>query len=191
MIYIQTTEGLSQVTPSLTKEKIISALGYSPADELHVKDSTVHITEAERDAWNDKSDFSGNYADLEGAPSITDDKSDDLIISDESNNIILKVDADGLETTQVLANTVIVNGIDVETVLNDKADISHNHDAQYDAKGAANGVLSSAKSYTDSEIEKWVGDKTVATQIETALSGIGDPLTYDELEAMFPELVPV
>ena len=32
MIYIQQADGLTQVTPSLTKEKIIAALGYTPAD---------------------------------------------------------------------------------------------------------------------------------------------------------------
>jgi hypothetical protein len=32
MIYIQTENGLNQITPSLTKEKILSALGYTPAD---------------------------------------------------------------------------------------------------------------------------------------------------------------
>lgn len=32
MIYIQTSDGLSQVSPSFTKEKIIEALGYTPAD---------------------------------------------------------------------------------------------------------------------------------------------------------------
>lgn len=32
MIYIQQADGLTPVTPSLTKEKIIAALGYTPAD---------------------------------------------------------------------------------------------------------------------------------------------------------------
>lgn len=32
MIYIQTLDGLSQVSPSFTKEKIIEALGYTPAN---------------------------------------------------------------------------------------------------------------------------------------------------------------
>lgn len=34
MIYIQTVDGLSQVSPSLTKDKIIAALGYTPADNV-------------------------------------------------------------------------------------------------------------------------------------------------------------
>ena len=42
----------------------------------------------------------------------------------------------------------------------------------YDAAGAANTALSSAKSYTDGEITEWVGDKTVATQIGDAIDEI-------------------
>lgn len=34
MIYIHTADGLSQVSPSLTKDKIIAALGYTPADNV-------------------------------------------------------------------------------------------------------------------------------------------------------------
>lgn len=33
MIYVQTSNGLTQISPSLTKEKIIAALGYTPADQ--------------------------------------------------------------------------------------------------------------------------------------------------------------
>ena len=34
MIYVQTEQGLTQVSPSLTKDKIIAALGYTPADNM-------------------------------------------------------------------------------------------------------------------------------------------------------------
>ena len=34
----------------------------------HKGDKTSHITSAERTAWNAKSEFSGNYGDLSGAP---------------------------------------------------------------------------------------------------------------------------
>lgn len=44
-------------------------------------------------------------------------------------------------------------------------------DVGADASGAAAGALISAKSYTDAEIAEWVGDKTVASQISTAVSG--------------------
>lgn len=34
MIYVQTEQGLAQVSPSFTKDKIIAALGYTPADNM-------------------------------------------------------------------------------------------------------------------------------------------------------------
>ena len=39
-----------------------------------------------------------------------------------------------------------------------------------DVSGSADTALANAKSYTDAEIAEWVGDKTVATQIESAVS---------------------
>ena len=43
-------------------------------------------------------------------------------------------------------------------------------DVGADASGSASSALASAKSYTDAEITEWVGDKTVASQISTAVS---------------------
>lgn len=37
---------------------------------LHEKDSTIHVTPEEKKSWNEKSNFSGNYDDLKGTPSI-------------------------------------------------------------------------------------------------------------------------
>ena len=43
-------------------------------------------------------------------------------------------------------------------------------DVGADTSGSASAALTSAKSYTDSEIAEWIGDKDVATQINTAVS---------------------
>ena len=45
--------------------------------------------------------FSGDYNDLTNAPDITEDDSGNMIIADESGNIIFKADADGIHTTAV------------------------------------------------------------------------------------------
>lgn len=47
-------------------------------------------------------------------------------------------------------------------------------DVGADASGAANTALSNAKAYTDAEITEWVGDKTVAAQISTAIANKSD-----------------
>ena len=44
-------------------------------------------------------------------------------------------------------------------------------DVGADASGSANTALTNAKKYTDAEIAEWVGDKTVASQINTAVAG--------------------
>lgn len=170
MIYIQTSEGLTQISSSLTKEKIIAALGYTPADgatfyedgsgelviadsqgyiiakinadgfistkisaeaialngedlatklqELenkvpeidlsdytaHIVDNTIHVTEDQKTIWDAKSNFSGIYKDLEGAPNIVNDNEDEVVICDSQSNVILRVTAEGLNAANLYAN---------------------------------------------------------------------------------------
>lgn len=229
MIYIQTNTGLTQVSPSLTKEKIIAALGYTPADQntfyedesgalviadekgyviaridanglttthisanavmlngedlaakleslgnidlsnyytknevddalenvsvdltgyateeyvnetianastgnidlsayalaadvaadkvitdAHMNDSVVHVTEADRESWDAKSDFSGNYADLSGAPHIVNDNEDEVVICDSNGNVILRATAEGLNAAAIYVNGVAVTSL--------------------------------------------------------------------------------
>lgn len=159
---IQTANGLLEIGGNVTEEKIISALGYEPADKKdlpnitedesgelniadqsgnvivkvgadglytteviangievgktvveHTSNSSIHVTSAEKQAWNNKSDFSGSYADLIDAPNITENESGNMIITDENSNIIMQVDANGLETTTVTAKSAVINGIDI------------------------------------------------------------------------------
>ena len=143
---IQTATGLLEIGGNVTKEKVISALGYEPAGEevettvnthtkntdihitaderelwtenvenldAHKSDITVHVTSAEKETWNNKSDFSGAYADLIDAPNITETDSGNMVIADENGNIIMQVDEDGLATTNVNAKTIELNGEDL------------------------------------------------------------------------------
>ena len=48
--------------------------------------------------------FSGDYNDLTNAPNITEDDSGNMVIADESGNVIFKADADGIHTTAVSLN---------------------------------------------------------------------------------------
>lgn len=83
----------------------------------HTNDTTLHVSTAEKAAWNNKSDFSGSYSDLRDAPNIEETESGDMMIADNNGNIIMKVDQKGLETTSVVATTMIVDGIDVKSAL--------------------------------------------------------------------------
>ena len=178
MIYVQTHSGLTPISSQLTKEKIVAALGYTPADntsfyedesgaliiadergyvvarideqglkttkvdakavilngedlakklqelankvpeidltgyaldsdvkankasaDAHAADSGVHVTQSDKYAWDAKSNFSGNYADLANAPNITVDDENELVISDTKGNAIMRVNSYGINTT--------------------------------------------------------------------------------------------
>ena len=51
------------------------------------------------DAINNIPKFSGDYNDLTNAPNIAEDDSGNMVIADESGNVIFKADADGIHTT--------------------------------------------------------------------------------------------
>ena len=110
---IQTATGLLEIGGKVTKEKVVEALGYEPANQTHTEDTTIHVTSAEKETWDNKSNFSGAYADLLDAPNITENDSGNVVIADESGNIIMQVDADGLATTNVSAKTIKLDGEDL------------------------------------------------------------------------------
>ena len=81
--------------------------------------------------------------------------------------------------THTIAN---VNGL--QSALNGKSDSTHNHDSAYDAKGAANTALASAKEYTDDAIadEVVARDSAIATAKNDLLNGAG--AAYDTLKEL-------
>jgi hypothetical protein len=190
MIYIQKADGLQAISSQLTKEKIIAALGYTPADQntfwedesgaLVIADQTGHIIAriddkgfetttvsakaiqldgkdletklqelidaisevdlsdyatqkyvddavanieipevdttglATEEALNahmgdTAAHFSGNYSDLQGAPNASNDNEEELIICDASGNVIMRVNANGLNAAAVYSNGKLVS----------------------------------------------------------------------------------
>lgn len=154
--------------------------------EEHIDNTDIHVTAAEKEYWNKKSDFSGSYNDLTDKPVATDlsnyytksevdtaisnvdidmtgyateeyvttaienidfpgadlsdyytkDETDTAIesvkeelsesiiseaedwkIVDNNGNIIATIDANGITTTNVIANAVVVNGTDLEELI--------------------------------------------------------------------------
>ena len=59
---------------SVTFADVTNALGYTPANGQalidHKVDSDVHVTSTEKETWNKKSNFTGNYNDLSNKPTI-------------------------------------------------------------------------------------------------------------------------
>jgi hypothetical protein len=64
-----------------------------------------------------KSNFSGNYNDLEDAPNITEDNSGNLVITDKDGNIVFRSDGNGFETTTLTVQDIILEGDNIEEVI--------------------------------------------------------------------------
>ena len=86
----------------------------------HISNTDIHVTDAEREAWNARSDFSGDFNDLINAPNITEDESGEVVYADEDGNIIARINADGFKTTKVSANNVEINGKSVTTIIDER-----------------------------------------------------------------------
>lgn len=72
--------------------------------DTHINNENIHVTAEEKETWNSKSDFSGNYSDLNNAPNIATNEEQGLVICDPSGNIIMQVDANGLNVADVYIN---------------------------------------------------------------------------------------
>lgn len=69
--------------------------------------------------------FSGDYNDLQNAPNISEDEENkELIIADKNDNVIAKIDANGLKTTKVTANNVNINGTDISEDISGKVEFA-------------------------------------------------------------------
>ena len=93
----------------------------------HISDTISHITADERTLWNNKSDFSGDFNDLTNAPNISEDDSGEVIYADESGNVIARIGEAGLETTQVIADTLVASGTNVGAKLSSLDSILYPH----------------------------------------------------------------
>ena len=108
----------------------------------HVGENGIHVTAEDKLRWNNKSEFSGNYNDLEDAPSISDDGEGDLKFVDEAGNIILQVDDEGLHTTNIElldsidAASANIDNLETAKITLDGEDILNTMDSKVGAKFA-------------------------------------------------------
>ena len=79
-------------------------------------------------AINNIPKFSGDYNDLTNAPNITEDDNGNMVIADESGNIIFKADADGMHTTALTLNGE--NAATEKYVDNAKKDLGENLESE-------------------------------------------------------------
>ena len=182
------TTAISANTVSANGEDVITKIK-SVNDSLnnHIDDNVKHITTTERANWNAKSEFSGSYNDLTNKPNLETDETDDsLFITDNQDNIILKIDEAGLETTNIKASTADITTINTTTVnakdviINEKNIINY-VDESVDAELAK--LVNSAPDKLDTldELAAALGDdENFAANVTESISKKADKEYVDE-----------
>ncbi len=120
-VNVKTATGLKKISgENITNSKIISALGFTPAQAATVEN---YVKELKADIAA-KTEFSGDYNDLTNAPAISDDQSNTLYIADASGNIIAKVDEEGIWATDVfLQNKSVLAAINkIQNITEDNSE---------------------------------------------------------------------
>lgn len=144
-INIHTPSGLIPISPEVTKQTIIEALGYTPADQAAydsidaTDDTTFYIIDSQQHILA-KVDADGLHAaimtvngkDVESGLIYDIKELDDsaFYIVDKDQNVICRIDENGLTTTDISANNVDVVGniIATDAVLSDQSVVEHMND---------------------------------------------------------------
>lgn len=106
----------------LTEHQSLVGLATTSELEAHTSDSNLHVTNAEKQQWNAKSNFSGDYKDLINAPDISEDKSGDLIIADANGNILFRSNSTGLETVNLIVESLVINGKSIQDMIRESVE---------------------------------------------------------------------
>lgn len=116
-----------------------------------------------KDAIDNIPTFSGDYNDLTNAPDISEDGSGNMIIADESGNIIFKADAEGIHTTAVSLNG---EAAATETYVDNKvADLVNSAPEALNTLGELATALETHEDAYDALLET-VGSKATHTDLE-------------------------
>lgn len=124
--------------PSYTASEVGALSDTTVLADLVTDTNHRTVTDAEKESWNAKSNFSGDYRDLINVPEIDEDESGDYIIADSDGNIVFRINEYGTETTQLTTDTLIVDGTDVVEAISQKLNSS-------DLTVAINDALTIAK----------------------------------------------
>lgn len=129
-IYIKGEEGLSSLVRS-SSEDIVEALGYKPASEDSVETVETNLTEHINNGSSTRQHLTQeekdkllhlSYDDLENAPNIEDDDSGVLYIADTNDNVVAKVDDEGVHAIGFHVGDEGITDVGDEFVIVDKED---------------------------------------------------------------------
>lgn len=178
-MYIDMNVGTADVPNNqrikLNANQAESLIGYNIATILNSSNIEIPTSKAVLDALNEKSQVQVITSDTSEVLStlkihkLTQEQYDQALDNGtlEDNAIYLtpdeEIDLSGYATIDQLnekANTehshddIYYTEAEINALLLNKSDASHNHDDKYDKKGSANEALTSARSYTDTEVNE-------------------------------------
>lgn len=126
-----------------------------------------HVSASEKEAWNNKSDFSGSYDDLTNKPDLFSGSYNDLTNKPTIPTVPTKVSAftnDAGYLTSVPGE--YITETEMNAAISGKADSSDIPDVSgLETKDDANSKLTEAKAYTDTKVANLVG--TAPTTLDT------------------------
>lgn len=106
-----------ETKPSYTADEVGALADTTVLADLGTDAEHRTVTDAEKQTWNAKSNFSGDYNDLVNAPDITEDGTGDLIIADANGNIIFRSNGSGFETTNLTVENLTINGMSIQELI--------------------------------------------------------------------------
>lgn len=111
------TEETLETKGFLTEHQSLEGLATVAEVEAHTTDTAIHVSAADKQKWNAKSNFSGDYNDLENAPNIAEDDSGDLVIADANGNVIFRSNGSGFETVNLIVQNLTINGMTIQEMI--------------------------------------------------------------------------
>ena len=113
--HVHTTKDIADYPIGIDED--VAALQENKADKTDLHDHSNKtvldgIQATDVSSWNNKSDFSGDYDDLDGKPNILDDESAEFLIADTAGNIVVRVDNDGVYAVHMSVGDLVLNGQD-------------------------------------------------------------------------------
>ena len=174
------------------KQSDLEALSTAFINHKNNEDEDIyHVTAAEKQSWNDKSNFSGKYDDLIDKPIIREPSENNVTfkVVDKDNNIALQIDSESTKVAKLEVNDYLkINGTDIGSSIQN---ITNNFDNYYnktdaDAKYEPIGAEGKSNTYTESQISNLIGNATEEYQTLEAIEG-SVINSFQNIEKVFSE----
>lgn len=166
---IAVDDALDDTSTNPVQNKVISA----EIESLNNRVGSTSVEAQISEAIGKQEHFSGDFNDLTNAPNIKEDDAGNMVVADESGNIIFQVDGDGINTTGIK-----IDNIDIFDMLNVDTNYGENNNYAPVRSILDNGVVS---------IEQKSGDVTL-TKINSYTYNLDFSYTSSKIEFLLGQV---